>query len=135
LLPQVGQVATLHDDCRLDVLTRSKLERPLRVLGEFGAITSGMQHARNSGSELNLLRYNQNALSHCARSFAQSCAFASPTSDHGRIARKLEVAVTYLRCSPRNQTTRLSLRHEAPFGLLVTRTRRQCWPHSKRTPR
>src|SRR5262249_47762613 len=58
LLLQAGQVATLHDDCRLDVLTRSKLERPLRVLGEFGAITSRMQHARNSGSELNLLCYN-----------------------------------------------------------------------------
>jgi hypothetical protein len=57
-LPQAGQVATLHDDCRLDVLTRSKLERPLLVPSEFGAITSGMQHARNSSSELNLLRYN-----------------------------------------------------------------------------
>jgi len=58
LLPQAGQVATLHDDCRLDVFTRSELKRPLLVPGEFGAITSGMQHARNSGSELNLLRYN-----------------------------------------------------------------------------
>jgi hypothetical protein len=48
----------MHDDCRLDVFTRSELKRPLLVPGEFGAITSGMQHARNSGSELNLLRYN-----------------------------------------------------------------------------
>jgi len=42
----------------VNVLTRSKLERPLLVPGEFGAITSGMQHAHNSSSELNLLRYN-----------------------------------------------------------------------------
>jgi hypothetical protein len=41
-----------------DVFTRSELKRPLLVPGEFGAITSGMQHARNSSSELNLLRYN-----------------------------------------------------------------------------
>src|SRR5262249_17802219 len=58
LLPQAGQLATLHDDCRLNVLTRSKLECPLRVLGELCAIPSGMQHARNSGSQLNLLRYD-----------------------------------------------------------------------------
>jgi hypothetical protein len=48
----------MHDDCRLDVFTRSELKRPLLVPGEFGAITSGMQHVRNSSSELNLLRYN-----------------------------------------------------------------------------
>ncbi len=48
----------MHDDCRLDVFTRSELECPLRVLGDFGAITGGMQHARNSSSELNPLRYN-----------------------------------------------------------------------------
>jgi hypothetical protein len=29
--------------------------------GELGAITSGMQHARNSSSDLNLLRYNYTA--------------------------------------------------------------------------
>ena len=48
----------MHHDCRLDVFTRSELKRPLLVRGEFGAITSGMQRARNSSSELNLLRYN-----------------------------------------------------------------------------
>src|SRR5262245_40739150 len=58
LLPQAGQVSTMHDDCRLDVITRSELKRSLLVPGEFGAITSAMQHARNSSSELNLLRYN-----------------------------------------------------------------------------
>jgi hypothetical protein len=42
----------------LDVFTPSKLERPLRVLGEFGAITRGLQHARNPRSKLDLLRYN-----------------------------------------------------------------------------
>jgi hypothetical protein len=29
--------------------------------GELGAITSGMQHVRNSSSDLNLLRYNYTA--------------------------------------------------------------------------
>src|SRR6516162_8673727 len=58
LLLQAGQVSALHDDCRLDVFTRSKLKRPLRVLSEFGTITRGMQHPRNPSSELDLLRYN-----------------------------------------------------------------------------
>ena len=48
----------MHHDCRLDVFTRSELKRPLLVPGEFGAITSGMQHPRNSRSELNLLCYD-----------------------------------------------------------------------------
>jgi hypothetical protein len=48
----------MHDDGRLDVFTRSKLKRPLRGRGEFGAITRGMQHPRNPSSELDLLRYN-----------------------------------------------------------------------------
>jgi hypothetical protein len=48
----------MHDNCRLDVFTRSELKRSLLVPGEFGAITSGMQQTRNSSSELTLLRYN-----------------------------------------------------------------------------
>ena len=42
----------------MNVFTRSEFKCPFLILGQFGAITSRMQHTSNSSSELDLLRHN-----------------------------------------------------------------------------
>jgi hypothetical protein len=48
----------MHDDCRFDPPSRSQLERPLLALGKLDGTTSRLQQARNSRTQLGLLRCN-----------------------------------------------------------------------------
>src|SRR5262245_61608299 len=51
----------MYDDCRANLLGGHQFGRPLLIVGELHGIALRLQHARNSGAELNLARYNQNA--------------------------------------------------------------------------
>jgi hypothetical protein len=48
----------MHYDRCTDLPVSNQLERPLPALGELDDIASRVQHARDSSSGLNLLRYD-----------------------------------------------------------------------------
>src|SRR6516164_7270366 len=59
----------MHDDCRLDVFTRSELKRPLLVPGEFGAM-----HLDPSAPNFTTSSYIKLAVRFCVARGAYHCA-------------------------------------------------------------
>ena len=58
---QAVEVATMYDDRCVHPFGGHQFNRPFLIVGELHGIALRLQHARNSGAELNLARYNQNA--------------------------------------------------------------------------
>ena len=66
-----------------DVPACNELNRPLSAFGELDGIASRVQHARDSSAGLNLLRYNENTLSH-KQSVTRPAVVSVPSSSAGK---------------------------------------------------